>query len=418
MSDSSKQKSIKTKAGEHLSSVMKEFYIGQHMDAMKGKFCVWAAIIVPIELLRGFDIIVAIPENYSAMTAGKGLGGKQCERSHMLGFSPDLCSYARIDFGNNLYPPNDSPMPGLPKPDLMITDNNNCSLLAKWFDVYHREFNIPHFILDVPFCYNQQEEDSLDYILSQYKDLIRIIEQMTGQKYDIEKTREAMNYSNEALKHWKRFMQAASHKPSGITAFDSFVQMATFVTLRGTPQLVEQYKLLADETEERLAENIFPVPNEKYRLLWDNIAPWHQLRKMSNRLMELNANIVYATYTSCLGTIEGGIDLYEFDGIDPLKHLARTQNFSVCPYGLELRYKVLEKLVQQYAIEGIVFANNRSCKVYSLMQLDLQKRMMEKLNIPCVMVDVDHADETRYSEEGVFIRIEALLEQIDKQKSL
>ena len=408
----------KTKAGEHLSKIMKEFYIGQHMDAQAGKFCVWAAIIVPLEILRGFDIIVGIPENYSAMTASKGAGPIQCERSHQLGFSPDLCSYARIDLGNNLHPPKDAQMPPLPKPNLVITDNNNCSLLAKWFDVYHREYNIPHFILDVPFCYDPQDYDGQSYIHSQYKDLIRKIENMTGQKHDMDKTREAMNNTNEALKHWKRFMKAALHKPAGITAFDSFVQMATFVTLRGTSQLVEQYKLLADETEERVAEKIFPIPDEKYRLLWDNIAPWHQLRKMSGRLKQLDANIVYATYTSCLGTIEGGVDLYEYDGIDPLKHLARTQNFSVCPYGLELRYKVLEQLVENCGIDGVVFANNKSCKVYSLMQMDLQKRLIDKLKIPSIMIDVDHADVTRYSEEGVFIRIEALLEQIDRYKDV
>jgi hypothetical protein len=52
------------------------------------------------------------------------------------------------------------------------------------------------------------------------------------------------------------------------------------------------------------------------------------------------------------------------------------------------------------------------------MQLDLQKRLMKQLKVPCIMVDVDHADESRYSEEGVFIRIEALIEQIDRQRTI
>nr|HPI91198.1 2-hydroxyacyl-CoA dehydratase family protein [Spirochaetota bacterium] len=303
------------------------------------------------------------------------------------------------------------------RPDLLISDTNNCSLLVKWFDVYHREYRAPHFILDVPFCYEDQKEPDLNYIVDQYHDLIKTIETMTGQTCDYEKVRRAVQNTAIALKEWKRFARAALSVPSGITAFDTFVHMASYITLRGTEELVEQYRLLADDTEELVARGAFPVKEERYRLLWDNIAPWHQLRKMSARLAGLKANIVAATYTSCMGTLEGGVDLYEYDGGDPLRYLARIQNSSVCPYGLNLRYRVMEELIRRYSIDGVVFASNRSCKVYSVMQLDLSRMVRERLGVPVVMVDVDHADVTRYSEEAVFSRIEALLEQIDVKKN-
>ena len=57
----------------------------------------------------------------------------------------------------------------------------------KWFDVYHREWNVPHFILDIPFCYEEQKKEELDYIVNQFKDLIKTIEEMSGQKFDIDK---------------------------------------------------------------------------------------------------------------------------------------------------------------------------------------------------------------------------------------
>ncbi len=60
----------------------------------------------------------------------------------------------------------------------------------------------------------------------------------------------------------------------------------------------------------------------------------------------------------------------------------------------------------------MVFASNRSCKVYSLMQLDQQKRITRELGIPAMMIDVDHADARKYSEESAFTRIEGLLEHI------
>jgi len=186
---------------------------------------------------------------------------------------------------------------GLPKPGLLIS-NNNCSLLVKWFDVFHREMGIPHFVLDVPFCYGPQKEKDLEYIVHHFRDLTTLISDMMGQEFDIEKVREAVNYSHEANMHWKRFINLAAHSPSGITAFDSFVHMAPYITsYRGTPELVRHCRLLVDEAERHVENGEFPVPGENYRLFWDNIAPWHQLRKMSTRLKELGSNILITSQT-------------------------------------------------------------------------------------------------------------------------
>ena len=192
--------------------------------------------------------------------------------------------------------------------------------------------------------------------------------------------------------------------------------MAPILTCRGTIELKEHYRLLADETGEQVAGGIFPVPEEKYRLYWDNIAPWHQLRKMSSKLAGYGANITTASYTYCIGTTEGGTELFAYDGKDPLVFLARSQNFSVCPYGMALRGKAIREAVRKNSIDGIVFASNRSCKVYSLMQIDEMELIKKELGIPCVMIDVDHADERKYSEANAFLRMEALIEMIESRR--
>ena len=46
------------------------------------------------------------------------------------------------------------------------------------------------------------------------------------------------------------------------------------------------------------------------------------------------------------------------------------------------------------------------------MQMDLMRRVKDAFGIPTVMVDVDHADVRKYSEETFFVRLEALLEEI------
>ncbi|MFO8050051.1 MAG: 2-hydroxyacyl-CoA dehydratase family protein [Desulfosudaceae bacterium] len=408
----------KNKTGRRLTSLLGNTYLDIHARAAAGAFVVWGAIIVPAEIFQGFENVVGcFPESHSALCAAKGIGGDQCLKAENLGYSMDLCSYARIDIGCLSDGNQESPTMGLPRPDLLVSNTNNCSLLTKWFDVHSRAMEVPHFILDVPFCYGPQREKDREYIVSQLRDLIKTVEKMSGQKFDPDRFYQAVSHSASAVVDWKRFMACAEHRPSGITVFDSFVQMAPFLVARGTPELAEHYQLLADETEANVRRGVFPVPNEQYRLLWDNIAPWHQLRKMSARLAELGANIVSAPYTSCIGSVEGSFDLLLFDeNEDPLWYLARIQNHSVCPQGMELRLAALGPVIEQLGIDGVVFASNRSCKVFSVMQMDEQKQVREKYGIPTVMIEVDHADVRKFSEESVYTRLEALLENIDASR--
>ena len=175
----------KTRAGKHLSELLMNAYMGIHGRAAEGALVVWGAIVVPPELFLGFEnVVFCVPESHAALCAGKGVGADQCLKAEALGYSMDLCSYARIDIGCLSDGYKDSPTFGLPRPDLLVSDNNNCSLLVKWFDVHRRAMGVPHFILDVPFCYGPQQEKDLAYILSQFRDLIATVEELTGETFD------------------------------------------------------------------------------------------------------------------------------------------------------------------------------------------------------------------------------------------
>ena len=408
----------KSTAGKNLSKIMTKSYMDLHQKTAEGAFNVWIAINVPGELFAGFDdVVYSVPESHAAMCAGKGLSAKMCEKAENIGYSMDICSYARIDIGNATDGSADSPSFGLPKPDLIVSCNNNCSLISKWFDVHHRQLNVPHFILDIPYCYESQKKHDHDYIVNQFHDLIGLVEKLSGQKFNLNKFKEATHYSYEAILEWKRFLSFACHKPSPISAFDSFVHMAPFLTLRGTAELKQHCTLLADEAEERIAKKDFPVPDEKYRLFWDNIAPWHQLRNMSTRLAKMGVNIVAAAYTSCIGTEPGSFMAVSWDKEDPYQYLARIINGYTCAYGIDLRHKAMVDEIKRLSIDGIVFASNRSCKPFSIGQMVQQVKVDEQLGLSTTMIEIDHADVRKYSEESSILRIEAMLEKIEHQKA-
>ena len=139
------QKFRKTESGKRLTQLMTEEYRALHRRAGEGAFVVWIAIIVPAEIFSGFkNVVFAVPESHAALSAAKGVGMLPCEKAEAAGYSMDICSSARIDLGTALSGGKDSPTFGLPRPHLLVSNNNNCSLLAKWFDVHHR-MGVPQF---------------------------------------------------------------------------------------------------------------------------------------------------------------------------------------------------------------------------------------------------------------------------------
>ncbi len=125
-------KKEKTASGKRLSKIIARDYLNLHHQAQEGAFVIWVAIIVPVEIFYGFDnVVFAVPESHAAMSAGKGVGPGQCAKAEEAGYSPDLCSYARIDLGTAFDGGKGSPTYGLPRPNLLVSNNNNCSLLVK-----------------------------------------------------------------------------------------------------------------------------------------------------------------------------------------------------------------------------------------------------------------------------------------------
>src|SRR5660398_182202 len=129
----------------------------------------------------------------------------------------------------------------------------------------------------------------------------------------------------------------------------------------GTPEFVEHLRLLRDEVKDRVERGFAAVPEERYRLLWDNLPPWYDLRLFSD-LAKQGANFVIDTYTQAWGPRYMG----EIDTVDPLRSLAGYMGSGFLNVQVEKRYELLEELVDLYDVDGVVFHSDRSCKPFSL----------------------------------------------------
>ncbi len=401
----------KIKAAGRMKEIMTSYYIDAKTAEQTGKKVAWITSGGPVEPLIAMDIIPVYPENHGAMIGASKMGVDLCLKAEEMGYSSDLCSYARSDIG--CAPVSGGPIGGLPKPDMLVCCNNICGTVLKWYEVQARYFNIPLFILDTPFTHVGFSAEAKNYVKRQILEYIGFLENTTGKQFDHDRMREVGKLSLEGQRLWQAVLDMAVNRPSPLSAFDAFFHLALIVTLRGTQQTVDYYKLLLDEMHERVSQKIGAVADEQYRLLWDNLPIWYRMKWLSDKFAAENACLVADTYTTAWC---GSMKYIRED--DFLDTMAEGYSRIYLNIGVDQMADQVIAMAEKYAVDGIVMHSNRSCKPYSFGQYDIQRIVAEKTGIPTLMIEADMVDERNFSEGQVETRIEAFIEVLKGKSRL
>jgi bcr-type benzoyl-CoA reductase subunit B len=399
----------KIKAAAKMKEIMTSYYIDAKTAGQTGKKVAWITSGGPVEPLIAMDIIPVYPENHGAMIGASKMGVDLCRKAEEMGYSSDLCSYARSDIG--CAPVNGGPIGGLPKPDMLVCCNNICGTVLKWYEVQARYFNIPLFILDTPFTHVGFSAEAKKYVKRQILEYIEFLENATAKKFNYDRMREVGKLSLEGQRLWQAVLDTAVNRPSPLSAFDAFFHLALIVTLRGTRQTVDYYKILLEEMQERVAQQIGAVADEQYRLLWDNLPIWYRMKWLSEKFASAGACLVADTYTTAwCGSMKY---IKEDDFIDTM---AEGYSRIYLNIGVDQMAEQVIAMAEKYNVDGIVMHSNRSCKPYSFGQYDIQRIVGEKMGIPTLMIEADMVDERNFSESQVETRIEAFIEVLQGKK--
>ncbi|PKN68537.1 MAG: 2-hydroxyglutaryl-CoA dehydratase [Deltaproteobacteria bacterium HGW-Deltaproteobacteria-12] len=407
--DSEKEKR-KIKSVSKMKDIMTNYYIEAKTAEQNGRKVAWITSGGPVEPLIAMDVIPVYPENHGAMIGASKMGIDLCQKAEAMGYSSDLCSYARSDISCATV--NGGPIGGLPKPDMLVCGNNICGTVLKWYEVQARYFNVPLFILDTPFCHTQFTQEARKYVHRQIEEYIVFLEQVCARKMDHDRMKEVGRLSVEGQKLWQAVLDTARNKPAPLSAFDAFFHLALIVTLRGTQQAVDYYQGLLAEMEQRIADGIGAVENEKYRLLWDNLPVWYRTKWLSEKFAAADACLVADTYTSAwCGTLKY-IDENNF-----IQSMAEAYSRIYLNIGVDEMARIVVEMIDRYSAEGLVMHSNRSCKPYSFGQLDIQRIVQEKRGLPSLMIEADMVDERFFSESQIETRIDAFMEVVKEGKS-
>jgi bcr-type benzoyl-CoA reductase subunit B len=391
------------KSNTFIRSSIENYYINANQARENNKKIAWTVASFPVELIYAMDVIPIYPENHAAMCGARHMATEASQAAEAQGYSIDLCHYALVDYGSIIS--DKSPIGGLPKPDMLLSNNSQCDTVTKWFEILSRHFNVPHFALDVPLIMGDPSKAIIDYFKKQTRECSTFLETHTGRKMDPDKLREVVGLAKRASGTWGEILSMAKNKPSPITVFDAFLNMAPIVTMRGTQEAVDCYDKLKEEMEERVSNHVGAIAEEKYRLYWDNIAIWHKLRELSEAFANAKASVVVASYTNSWA--------YDFDDTRPLETLAENYTKMFINLDLESRIKIIKKFIEEYSIDGMVLHSNRSCRAYSFGQYDYKLTIDEALGIPSVILESDQVEERFHDEAQVNTRIETFFEALE-----
>jgi benzoyl-CoA reductase/2-hydroxyglutaryl-CoA dehydratase subunit BcrC/BadD/HgdB len=373
----------------------------------------WCTSVGPAELLRGMGFLVYFPENHGAMLGASRMATDLIPSTNALGYSPDICSYLTCDIGS--YLKKTTPLQkaygiqSVPKPDVLVFNTNQCRDVKDWFAWYAREMKVPfigiHSYRNIGTITNYEIKD----IAEQIKGLIPTLEEVSGQKFDPDRFKEAVRLSRECSRLWRATLETSAALPSPWTFFDATIHMAPAVVARGTQEAVDYYQTLLPELKQRIEAGVAAVDGERHRLYWEGMPIWGKLRPLSELFSSLQTCVVASTY--CNSWIYDQLDPDE-----PFESMGRayTELFIVRDEAYKERY--IESCHRLFQFDGILFHDAKTCPNNSNNRYGMPERLAKKLGIATLTINGDLCDLRCYSEEQAKTQIEAFIEQLEERK--
>lgn len=363
----------------------------------------WVTSGFPMEVLRPLGFHVVYPENHAALCSAQRRLPVLAESAENAGYSRDLCSYARNDLGSVLS--GETPVGRLPKPDLLCCCTNICQTTLYWYRALAQHFNVPLVLVDTPFVYGTASAHAMQYVRDQLEELLDVAQRVSGRRVSHQQLVEVAAKAHEATLLWGACLAESRNAPAPWTGIDGFFHMAPIVALRGTDDAIAYYKLLRDELHDRVQRGIGGLKNERHRLLWDNLPMWFWVRELSTLLAARGFNIVCTSYTNAWAEAGAGMVPSE-----PIASAAQCYTHIILNQDLKNRLEILSRLSRDYGAQGAILHSDRSCKPYSIGQIDLKERLQKDSGIRVLLLEADHGDPRAFAQEPGENRLTAFME--------
>jgi benzoyl-CoA reductase/2-hydroxyglutaryl-CoA dehydratase subunit BcrC/BadD/HgdB len=406
-----KEGRIRIEAGKQMKKLMADHFYELDEAARTGKRKVaWCTSVGPAELLRGMGFLVYFPENHGAILGATRTAMDYIPVANAAGYSPEICSYLTSDWGAFLK--GETPLSkiykgieSVPKADVLVYNTNQCRDVKDWLACYAREWKVPLIGVETYCNVGEVTGTHVEGIAYQIEELVPALEKVSGEKFDMDRFKEAVRLSRECSDLWKKVLDTAQAVPAPITFFDGTIHMGPAVVARGTQEAVDYYNLLLPELEKRVEDGVQAVPGERYRLYWEGMPIWGKLRDLSSQFFELRTNVVASTY--CNSWIFTALD-----PDDPFRSMARAYTELFIVRDDRQKEKYITGMMEDFKCDGIIFHDAKTCPNNSNCRYGMPQRLAAETGTRTLTIDGDLNDMRCVSDEQVQTQIEAFVEQL------
>ena len=415
MSTEKKIKRYKLKSAATVSKFMADYYYELDGAAKAGDPKIaWCTSVGPAEILRAMGFLVYFPETHAAMLGATRMASDLIPEANAAGYSPDICSYLTADIG--AYLKGVTPLTrayegvtGIPRPDVLVFNTNQCRDVQDWFSWYGEKFDAPVMGIYTHRNVGDITETLIESIAGQMQELVQRLEKITGQSLKHDELRRVVALSRECSELWRAVLETASARPSPLTFFDAATLMGPAVVGRGTQQAADVYRTLLAELQERIKHAEGAVDDERFRIYWEGMPVWGRLRAHSELFAELKAVVLASTY--CNSWIFSSLDPE-----DPFNSMAQAYLELFIVRSDAAKEKYIREMLDFYKIDGIIYHDAKTCPNNSNCRYGMPQRLEKITGVPSLTIHGDLNDLRMLSDEQTKTNVEAFIEQLDERR--
>jgi benzoyl-CoA reductase/2-hydroxyglutaryl-CoA dehydratase subunit BcrC/BadD/HgdB len=124
-------------------------------------------------------------------------------------------------------------------------------------------------------------------------------------------------------------------------------------------------------------------------------------------LARRGVNVVASTYSHAWGELAPLIDASR-----PMDSVARLYLHPILNRSTGDKLRTMRRMIEDFELDGVILHSDRSCKPYSLGQMDQRDRLVRDVGVPALLLEGDHSDPRAYADVQAEARLEAFIEML------
>lgn len=223
----------------------------------------------------------------------------------------------------------------------------------------------------------------------QHKELVAILEDLSGNKLDMDILLKLIDNSVRCTEVWKEIIKVRMKKNLPITTL--FDDISFLITSRCKPETEELYRVLLEDLKSEESE-----PNDnKIKAFWTGYPLWYHPNRHFDEALD-NIRITGSNYITWW--------ILDYSGEDAYEKLFNAYNYTFLNLSQNTRNSRLKSLIEESGAVCTITLHNKSCKCDYI--------SARNIDIPQAEIEMDMVDREFLKIDGAELRIDILRENL------